>query len=229
LRCLTILIPALNEEKNILLTVNEILPVARRTLDAFEIILVNDGSSDRTGEIMDALAEGNSELQVVHHSARRGLGWAFREGIARARFDWLTLIPGDNAFNIEGLKRLFEATGSADLVISFRTDQMQKRSLFRMCLSCLFTFIMGHLFGYRLRDFHSAVVYPVRVLRQLELRSDGYTYQLEVLVKLLGRGVLFVEVPVSMNPEMDGSSQSVCLKTLLDMGRMVWHLFRRRP
>lgn len=227
MRCLTIVIPALDEEKVIALTVNEILPVARRMIDRFQIILVNDGSSDKTGQIMNHIAQDELEVQVIHNPEPRGLGWVFREGIAKAHFDSLTLIPGDHAYNIEGLKRLFEAVGSADLVISYRTNQIQTRARSRALISRCFGLLMSLLFRYRLRDFHSAVVYPVRAVRELKLRSGGYTYQLETLVKLLRCNMSFVSVPVSLNPSQNGNSQALRLKTLLDVIRMLWHLLRQ--
>lgn len=104
-------VPALNEEENILLTVNEILPAARAILDEFEIILVNDGSTDRTGEVMDNLARDNPEIRVIHHSQRQGPGSDFWDGLVQARFDNLVSLSGDNAYKIEGLKRLFETRG----------------------------------------------------------------------------------------------------------------------
>ena len=88
---ITILFSALNEENLIELTVTEILPVACETLNKFEIILINDGSKDKTGMIMDQLASQYSEIQVVHHPKPGGLGNAFKVGLALSKFEKLVL------------------------------------------------------------------------------------------------------------------------------------------
>ena len=223
MRRLTIIVPALNEQDKIALTINELLPVARRILDAFEIILVDDGSTDKTGVIADQLAAQNSEIQVIHNPDRRGVGWAFWEGIARSRYDYLTVVPGDHAYQTEALIPFFEATGTADLVISYRTNQIYTRRLDRAFLSGLYQRLMRLMFGFGLRDFHSTVIYPVTALREMGLRASGYTYQLEALVRLLRLHKSFVEIPVSLNFDRH-SSEALRLKTLFDVARTVWRL-----
>lgn len=226
MRCLTILIPALNEEQKVALTVREVLAAGRRLLDQFEVILVNDGSTDRTGAIADALALENPEVQVIHNEQRRGVGWAFWEGIARAKFDRLTVVPGDHAYNVDGIERLFSAVGSADLIISYRTNQAHARQRRRAILSALYQRLVGLMFGFRLRDFHSTVVYPVLELRDMGMRTAGYTYQLEVLVKLLRLGMSYVEIPVILNPSGRGTSRALRPKTFFDVLWAIWRLMR---
>lgn len=225
-RCLTIVISALNEEELIGLMVNEVLPVVRGVLDAFEVILVDDGSTDKTGEIMDELAEANPEVQVVHNPRPGGLGGAFRKGITRARFDSLVLLTGDREITVDGFRGLIEAVGSADLILGYRDNQVQARLPYRLVISRLFQFVMMVLFGYRIRDFHGVPIYPVQAVRDLEVQSDGYPFQVETLVKLLRRNVRYVEVPFSINKEEPGHSYAVRLKTFIDFGRMAWHLLR---
>ena len=224
MRNLTIVVPALNEEGTIEITVNEILPVVRCMLDEFEFILVNDGSTDKTGEIMDILKQNNSEVKVIHNPECRGLGWIFKEGIARARYENLTIIPGDHVYNINGLTNLIRAVGSSDLVVSYRINQSQTRKTSRLLLSLLFRSIMAFLFRFNIRDFHSTVVYPVKIVRGLNLRLEGIAYQLEVIVKLLRRRVSFVEIPVTVNPDKSDNSRSLRLKNLLDLIKTVLYL-----
>ena len=129
---ITILFSALNEENLIELTVTEILPVALETLNKFEIILINDGSKDKTGMIMDQLASQYSEIQVVHHPKPGGLGNAFKVGLALAKFDSLVLLTGDREITMEGFKRLTNCIGESDLIIGYRDNQMQARLFSRL-------------------------------------------------------------------------------------------------
>jgi len=223
LRGLTIVVPALNEEAYIAQTVGELVSAARRVLDAFEIILVDDGSTDMTGKIADELAVKDPEIQVIHNRERRGVGWAFWEGIARSRFEYLTVVPGDHAYQTEALIPFFKAIGTADLVISYRTNQLYTRRLVRAFLSGVYQRLMRLVFGFGLRDFHSTVIYPVNLLRRIGMRSLGYTYQLEALVRLLSLHKSFVEIPVSLNFNRH-SSDAIQLKTLCDVARTIWRL-----
>jgi dolichol-phosphate mannosyltransferase len=224
MRTLSIIVPALNEERRLELTVNEMLGLARSSLDAFEIIIVNDGSQDGTGLIADSLALGNPEVEVIHHSSCQGLGVVFSECIPRARCDNLMLIPGDHAYNTESLAPILQAIGTADVLIGRRTNQTGTRSSLRVFLSRSYNAIMALLFGFKLDDFHGLIIYPLPTLRKIDLRLIGYTFQIEALIKLLRRGHTFLEVPVRLNQEAIGTSRSLRLKTLADVLRIVFHL-----
>jgi len=223
-RSLSIVIPALNEEPLIEKTVTEILPVARQVFDEFEILLVNDGSTDRTPQIMDELANANPEVRVIHHSQPRGVGLAFWEGIDQARYENLTLIPGDNAFNINGLKEMFAAVGSAQLIVTYRQNATHARTALRIFLSKSFRLFVILLSGFKLRDFYSAEVYPVQMARKVKFRSNGYTYQIDTLVALLRSGVSYIEVPASLNLRESSNSQVLKWKTVREVARLYWRL-----
>jgi dolichol-phosphate mannosyltransferase len=223
---LTILISALNEEKLIGLTIAETLEVARSELNAFEIILINDGSVDRTGGIMDHFAENNEGISVIHNPQARGLGQAFATAVQRACYSKIVLLTGDREVNDNGLRQLFAMFDSAELVIYYRENQLQARLFYRLIISKSFRLIMVILFGYKVHDFHGIPIYPVSTVRELDLQLIGYTFQVEVLVKLLRRNVDYVEMPFSINKEESGSSQVFRIKTFIDFAKLIAHLFR---
>ncbi|WP_291842058.1 glycosyltransferase family 2 protein [Bradyrhizobium sp.] len=225
---LTIVVPALNEEDSIADTVRGILPLARDLLDDFEIFLVDDGSTDATGSIMDRFAANDPRINVIHHSERQGVGAAFETALKRARFDLITLIPGDHAFQDEGIARMFRAAGSANIVVTYR-DNQSNRSLNRAFQSHSLRFILNCLFGFWLVDYHSMIVYPVKWLRQVTVKADGYGYQICALISLLQLGLSYVQVPVSLNAELKGSSRALRPHTYLDLGLTIVSLLRRVP
>ena len=126
-RSLTIIISALNEEKLISKTVSEILSVYRGTNDKYEIILVNDGSTDRTGEIMASFSKDNPEIEVINNPEPSGLGEHFKNGIKKARCDYIIHLSGDNEITVDGFNNLINAIGSADLVIGNRVNAFESR------------------------------------------------------------------------------------------------------
>ncbi|MDX3965916.1 MAG: glycosyltransferase family 2 protein [Bradyrhizobium sp.] len=225
---LTIVIPALNEQDKIADTIGGVLPLARELLDDFEIFLIDDGSTDATGTIMDEFAAGEPRIIVHHNAERRGVGAGFEFALSRAKFDAITLIPGDHAFQNEGIARMFKAAGAADLVITYR-DNQSDRSVNRSLQSHSLRFILNCLFGFWLSDYHSMIVYPVKWLRQIAVKADGYGYQICALISLLQLGLTYVQVPVSLNAELKGSSRALRLRTYFELGGTIVSLLRRVP
>jgi dolichol-phosphate mannosyltransferase len=225
---LTIVVPALNEEASIADTVRGILPLARDLLDDFEIFLVDDGSTDATGSIMDSFAAEDPRIVVIHHPQRQGVGAAFVSALKRAKFDGITLIPGDHAFNNEGIARMFKAAGAAHIIITYR-DNQSSRSLNRAFQSHSLRSVLNFLFGFYLVDYHSMIIYPVKWLRQIAVKADGYSYQICALISLLQLGLSYVQVPVSLNAELKGSSRALRPRTYLDLGLTIVSLLRRVP
>jgi glycosyltransferase involved in cell wall biosynthesis len=217
LRELTIVIPALNEADRIGPTVSEVLETARSTLDRFEIIVVDDGSSDGTYDAALRAAEASPEhVRIVRQPVNLGVGAAYRLGLESARFAYLTLVPGDRAFSREGLHRVFSAVGSAELIVSYRSNP-QARTALRCQLSRLATMIARAISGKSIRDAHSLYVFPVALARRIPV-SSGYSYHLEALCRLLRRVPSFAEVPVELNPKPDASSGVMRWRTVTMLG-----------
>jgi dolichol-phosphate mannosyltransferase len=225
---LTIVIPALNEEDKIADTIRGVLPLARELLDDFEVFLIDDGSSDATGSIMDSFAGEDSRIMVIHRPQRQGVGAAFETVLRRARFGFITLVPGDNAFQIEGIARMFKAAGAADIVITYR-DNQSDRSLNRSIQSHSLRSVLNYMFGFWLFDYHSMIIYPVKWLRQIPINVDGYGYQICALISLLQLGLTHVQVPVSLNAELKGSSRAMRPRTYYELGATILTLLRRVP
>lgn len=216
---LTIVVPAFNEQHRLATTVEEIVAAARRDLDAFEVIVVDDGSTDDTPRIADELARRFPHVAVVHEPINRGVGAAYYRGLKLAKYPNLSLIPGDNAFHQSGLTAVFRLVGTADLVVSYRHNP-QARTPFRRLLSRCCTRAMRFLTGKPIRDAHSLYVFPVHEARQVR-RNPGYGYHIETLSALLRGGMRYVEVPVILNPRPDASSKVMRPKVLFKlMGTM---------
>ena len=225
---LSIIIPALNEDQKISLTVKELLQGGRQYLTKFELILVDDGSTDQTGEVMDRLTQGNPEVKVIHHPQRLGVGQAYRSGMNMARYEYITMIPGDHELNKKTFEDLFQAVGKKDLVIGYRVNQSDARPFYRVMISRLYTILMNVLFGFRLRDFDSLIIYPAKLLKESNSHASGYTYQMELLVQMLRKGLTYSEVPIILNLVEVKSSRSLSWRTLWDVARMTYSLLRQR-
>ncbi|MBZ0138205.1 MAG: glycosyltransferase family 2 protein [Pseudorhodoplanes sp.] len=228
-RKLTIVVPAYNEQARLPTTVKEVMEVAASLLDEFEVILVDDGSTDATGEIADRLAGAVPGVTVVHHGRNIGVGKAFENGVGRARYPWITLVPGDNAFHRDALKAVFAAVGKADLVISYRSN-LEERSLIRRVMSWTCTALVRVITKANIRDAHSLYVFPVSVVREIGPLPVDNRYHLATLTYLLGRCKTFVQVPARLTPRPDASSRvklkMTIFKTWLVL-TMLWHSWRK--
>jgi dolichol-phosphate mannosyltransferase len=218
---LTIVVLAFNEEAMLRTTVEEILAEASATLDTYEVIIVNDGSTDRTGAIADELARSSAAVKVVHQPFNRGMGAAFYAGLHLAQFESITSVPGDNAYHHSGLRTLFKAVGQADLIIAYRAN-MEARTPVRRFLSRCCTRAMRVLTRCPLHDAHGLFVFPVAVARRLPI-TRGHTFHMRALSAVLRQVDSYLEVPVLLNPKPDASSGVLKVKPVLSLaGTMLW-------
>lgn len=223
---LSIVVPAFNEGSKLAKTLNEILEIVPM-LDDYELIVVDDGSSDNTAEVAQQFVSARPGLvTLIRHETNRGVGAAYLNGLAVARHPFLTLIPGDNAFGTEGVRRLFALVGEAEMIVSYR-ENPGERTFLRRWLSRLGTLLVWGVTGKRIRDAHSMYVFPVALARKLEV-SSGYGYHVESLCRLLLMVSSFREVPVNLNPKPDASSGVMKRKTLMNLAWTMARLYLLR-
>jgi len=222
---LSVVLPALNEEEMIGATVAGLLPILDEHLEHFEIILVNDGSTDRTGPVMEDLARGDSRMRVIHNPRPRNVAWIMLEGARLSSYPYTICIPGDNAYNPEGFIPTLQALGSHPMIVSYRSNLREGRTYFRYLLSHFFTALVKRIFGLTMRDCHSCNVFPVDDLRELRFVAVGHGIQVEILTKLVRSGTTFCQVPTILRkPAESGASRSLSRETLFDVLAVLMHL-----
>lgn len=230
---LSIVIPARNEEGNLKACVETVLEALDGVTDDFEIIIVNDGSTDGTGALAERLVAELRGVRVVHNAQGLGFARAYRHGAGLASKTYVALIPGDNEIQPVSMRAIFEAVGTADIVVPF-TANPESRPWLRRLLSRTFTGTVNFLFGYDLRYYQGPCVYPAGVLRTLRVTTSGFVFLTEMLVRALAAGYRPVEVPMYIQPRQFGSSSAVSLRNVVmalkTVARLVWDVgARRRP
>ncbi len=207
---LSVIIPALNEQENIADAVAETTRIVAPRFTDYELLLFNDGSADRTGEVMDSLAARDPHLRVFHHDRPRNLGGVYKHGIEVARFEHVIMVPGDNENPGYALIPVFDALGAADMVVPYPTNQHQ-RPLHRRVGSVGYTALVNLLFGLDLAYYNGTVAHRLANLRAITVRTDSFAYQTEILVKLLRLGKTRTEVGVAIDAR-PGSRRSRALR-----------------
>jgi len=230
---LSVVIPARNEEGNLKGCVETVLEALDGVIDDFEIIIVNDGSTDGTGALAERLVAELRGVRVVHNAQGLGFARAYRHGAGLASKTYVALIPGDNEIQPVSMRAIFEAVGTADIVVPFTANQ-ESRPWLRRLLSRTFTGTVNILFGYDLRYYQGPCVYPAGVLRTLRVTTSGFVFLTEMLVRALAAGYRPVEVPMYIQPRQSGSSSAVSLRNVVTalkpVARLVWDVgARRRP
>ena len=196
LKPITFLVPALNEEENIEGTVATIISAINHFRCDYEILLVNDGSTDSTPQIMDRIARENQSFHVLHNEHNLGLGGAYKRGINYAKKEHVMWISGDNAETVGNLVNIVSHVGEADIVIPFLQASKARPWLRRLTSRC-FTAIINSLFGLNIHYYNGSVIHRTELIKTVSIRTNSFAYQAEALVKLLRGGCSYVEVPYS--------------------------------
>jgi glycosyltransferase involved in cell wall biosynthesis len=198
LSSLSIFFPFWNEEENIREVVSRALSIAPKVADKWEIIMVDDGSSDRTLEIADALASRNKNLKVVSLHPNRGYGAALKAGFENSRYDYIVFTDGDLQFDFSEVGKFIEKIDKADIVIGYRKKRRDQKILKRLLLMNLLKIGDFILFGFTFRDidcgfkmFRKSAVSAI-----FPLRSEGAMITTEILAKAIRKKLRITEVGV---------------------------------
>jgi glycosyltransferase involved in cell wall biosynthesis len=200
----SVIVPAYNESATIEHVVRGIAQVLAAWPGAHEIIIVDDGSRDRTGEIAERLARELAVVQVVTLVRNSGYGAAQQAGLARARGDLVCLLPADGQIPPNVLDAYLHAAPEADVIIGAYRVREDSRS--RRFSSGMFRAVIGMLFGVRLRNINAPKLYRRADLEGLPLTSNGGFADAELVIQLHARGRTFKEVEIDCLPRTAGAS-----------------------
>jgi glycosyltransferase involved in cell wall biosynthesis len=220
-------LPAYNEEALIAGTVRRVAAILHGLCDDFEIVVTDDGSRDRTGEILAALQASEPELhlRVVTHGVNLGYGAALASGFDVARKDLVFMTDGDEQFDVAELARLLpELDEQTDLVIGWRRKRADP--FMRLANAWGWKVLVNSLFGYTARDVDCAFkLFRRSVWESLTVHSRGATFSAEFLVKARRLGFRVKELSVSHRPRAAGSPTGARPDVIL---RAFEELFRLR-
>jgi glycosyltransferase involved in cell wall biosynthesis len=220
---ISLVIPVFNEEENIEHAVACAIETLALQPGAWEIVAVDDASTDGSAAILARLAEGEPRLRVVRHEVNRSLGAALRSGFAAARGDLVLYMDADLPFDPRDLLRAMHALAvtRADMIAGYRLDRTAegwRRTLY----SYVYNLLIGLLFGWPHRDINFSFKLVRReVLEALELRSEGSLIDAELVVKARNLGFVIQQLGLDYFPRTRGrstlSSPAVILRILREL------------
>lgn len=228
LKSLSVVFPAYNDGGTIASMVAAASIASRQVTDDFEIIVVNDGSSDYTADMLKEMRARYPELRVVTHEKNRGYGGALRSGFSAAVKDWVFYTDGDSQYNPLELTELAQAVyKGAELVNGYKLKRND--SLARILIGRAYHYFVKLTFGIRIRDVDCDFrLIPRQILHDIELKSASGAICLELIKKIEDAGYVFAEVPVNHYSRKYGVSQFFIpwriVRTLKQLAGLYWML-----
>jgi glycosyltransferase involved in cell wall biosynthesis len=212
---LSIVIPAYNEQENVQAAVEKVSAIAKQLKLDYEILLVNDGSRDQTGEIAKTeLAPRIPNFRLIEHFPNRGYGGALKAGFAAATKDLIAFIPADNQFDFNEAQLLLEKMTPETMIVSGRRVKRQDNFIRRLN-GFGWNSVVRLLFGYLIKDIDCGFKVLRRdLLNHIHLESNGAMIDTELLAEARARGYKIVEVPVTHLPRTAGSPTGANLKVI---------------
>ncbi len=202
------------------------LEVVPAVADDYEIIIVDDGSEDRTGEIADRLAEEHSCIRAVHNRPNLGYGGALQRGFRAASKDYVFYTDGDGQFDICELHKLLPLLARYDIVSAYRAARCD--SLMRRFNGWAWTVLVDVVFGFRLRDIDCAFkIFPRRLFDEIEMCSRGALIDAEILARACNRGYRIGQVGVRHLPRTAGTQSGANFRVILRAFKELFQLYWR--
>jgi glycosyltransferase involved in cell wall biosynthesis len=216
LESLSVFFPVYNERDNIVPLVREALEVLPGIARRFEVILVDDGSTDGSSELVDELAHNHAGLvRAVHHVTNQGYGSAVKSGFAASRNEWVFFTDGDRQFRLEELHEFLQhLRPEVDLLIGYR--KVRQDPWHRLVNARLYKWALQLLFDLQVRDVDCAYKLIHRqVVNSMTLKSGGQFVSAEFLIKARRLGFVFAEAGVNHYPRVQGSQTGAKISVIL--------------
>ncbi len=193
----SLVLPCYNEEAAITPTVND-LRQSLRDAGPYELIIVDDGSTDRSAEIVDALSSPEAGIRVFHHDRNRGYGAALKTGIRRAGADIIVIIDADGTYPCGQIPALLEGVGDADMVVGARTGKKLQHSRIRMILKKFLQWYCSWISGHDIPDINSGL----RVFRKsvaedfMNILPNGFSFTVTITLAMLMNNYIVRYIPI---------------------------------
>jgi glycosyltransferase involved in cell wall biosynthesis len=218
---LSVFFPAYFDEKNIDKVVGKAVEVLKSLkLKEYEVIIIEDGSPDKTGEVADRLAKKYNKVRVIHHKTNMGYGATLKDGFLNAKLDYVFYSDGDNQFDMEELKKFVALLPYADIVVGYR--KKKQYSNYRKLTSMCYNLLLRFAFDIDYVDIDCAFkLFKRDLFDKIEIESNDAFIDAEILLKAKLLGYTSAEIGVKHLPRIDGISTgarpSVIFRTIKEI------------
>lgn len=220
---ISVIMPALNEEKNIISAITNALASFKDFNVAGEVIVINDGSLDGTGDLVQELMKKDNRVRMIKHKIPEGVGASFWDGVDNASGDIVVALPGDNENEPGEIFRYLKLLEDVDMVVPFVYNK-RARTLFRNILTFVLMAILNATFRVYFKYTSGTVLFRKSILDDMDYRCRSFFLGTDILVRLAKRGYLYAEVPYRIGTRNTGKSKAVTLSNSLQVIREYFRL-----
>ncbi|MCI0472076.1 MAG: glycosyltransferase family 2 protein [Ignavibacteria bacterium] len=218
---LSVFFPAYYDEGNIGKVVESAVKVLEELkLKDYEVVVIEDGSPDKTGEVADVMAAKYEKVRVIHHEKNMGYGATLKDGFTSAKLDYVFYTDGDNQFDLNELKRFVALVPFADMIVGYR--KKKQYSLYRKFTSLSYNYLLKLIFGLDYWDIDCAFkLFRRDLFDKITINSVDAFIDAEIMLKAKLLGYTSIEMGVTHLPRVDGVSTgarpSVILRTIKEV------------
>lgn len=222
---ITLFFPVYKDERTVEAVTAKSVEVLSQLTDNWEIIIINDGSPDRSGPIADELARANPRIRVIHHETNLGYGAAIRRGLTEARGEWIFFTDGDDEYDVYEFLRIHKIRSFYDLVITFRYKKLYSSK--RQLISNVYNVLLRLLFKTHYRDISTGLRAIRKDLAQdLVLNTNSPFIGAELTIKSFLKGYRVGEMGIQTFPREFGKGNSTSYKNIMATIRDMFKIYR---
>lgn len=209
---ISVIIPVYDEQASIEMVIREAVSTLGEIGKECEVLVVDDGSTDKTGEIADRMAEKHKQVTVIHHKENRGLGVVYRTAFSNVKCDYLTILAGDGEVPASTIQTFLSSMDGVDMVLGFlphgKFRSNGKPDWRSRLLSGTERMLYRTLFG-TFPKFQGNLMFRRKLLEELPLSSTGRGWMImsELLIRASRAKYKMISVPIEMRPRVAGKSK----------------------
>lgn len=223
----SVFLPAFNEEETIASILQNIEKVLSSIARDYEILVVNDGSSDQTGQIVKKISQNNPQIRMIVHKKNKGYGAAIKSGLYACRYPWIVQMDSDGQFDFKQITRFLEKINNADLIIGFRQNRTD--SFYRRFMAQILRIADYILFGLQVKDIDCGFkLFRKEILDKIgRLKTESAITVTEFVARAKKAGFVITQVGVShytrKGGKQTGGKPSIIVKAAVE-GIWLWFL-----
>ncbi len=225
---LSIIVPIFNEEEGVEYAIKQIYKDAasnpiKNIIDTFEVIAVDDGSSDNTYKILQHLKKSYKDFRIIKHHSNEGLGASIITGVKYSTKSYVTYLPADGQAFLREIYKGLELSPVADLVLTYRGAR-KDYNFYRQMLSSTLMICMKIFFNLNFRDYNWVHIYRRDLFKSIKVKSKGVFYLAEIVVRANEKKYKILEAQAKYHPRSTGYSKNarlvIVIKTLMDLYKL---------
>jgi glycosyltransferase involved in cell wall biosynthesis len=227
---LSIFVACYNESQNIEETLLNIENACSATGISYEVILIDDASTDNSVEIVKDFINKNPHFPIVFYAnaKNQGLGANFGEAAFLGRGTYYRLVCGDNVEPAETLIKVFSRIGEADIILCYYPNGVEGKTLIRRCISGFYTALVNFMSGYKIRYYNGLPIFKRYDVMRWNPNSHGFGFQADLVTRLLYNGASYIEIPVRSLERKHGKPKAITFLNFCSVLHSLMNILIRR-